>query len=431
VNLTTLEFDGNLIENNYIGIKVAEADTVSITQNEIYDNVYGMYLINASPYIGNNVISRADYGIYTEGSQPTIENNHMSEISEYGIYGEDGDSFRIIDNTLTDSDMMFKDSTIEEVRLKDTHLTKVNTNVLNYELDDTSKMEDLWYVDINVMDEDKDPVYGASILVYDDFDNLISSHVTDIDGNVEDVPLIEKTQYADSETTYNPYHVVVLKDTYKSAANLVPIDEDSTLAVSLDKQSAMSVSTPDSESPLPMLFVVGFIGILGGLGASALVVEAMKFGLLSLFLPLYSRIHKGNVLDQPTRYKILGYIIGNPGAHFGLIKHDLELGNGQLADHIKHLTNAHLIYAKEDGIKKRFYPVGYPKKEEGGHPFSALQEKIFNLIKSDSGISQKTLAKKMGVSRQVAGYHLTKMEKEGVIEKEIVGRETRYYPINN
>jgi parallel beta-helix repeat protein len=430
VNLTVLEFDGNLIENNHIGIMVAEADTVSITQNEIYDNVYGMYLINASPYIGNNVISRADYGIYTEGSQPTIENNYMSEISEYGIYGEDGDSFRILDNTLTDSGMRFKDSTIEEIRLKDTHVTKVNTDVLNYELDSTSKMVDLWFVDINVQDEDKDPVYGATVLVYDDFDNLISSHVTDMDGNVVDVPLIEKTQYADSATLYNPYHVVVLKDTYKSTASLITVDEDSQLAVSLEKQSTIRVSTPSTESPLPMLFVFGFIGILGGLGASALFVEAMKFGLLSLFLPLYSRIHKGNVLDQPTRYKILGYIIGNPGAHFGLIKHDLELGNGQLADHIKHLTNAHLIYSKEDGIKKRFYPVGYPKKEEGGHPFSALQEKILGIVKSNRGISQKKLAKEIGISRQVAGYHLTKMEKEGVIQKKIIGRESRYYPIN-
>jgi biotin operon repressor len=326
--------------------------------------------------------------------------------------------------------MRFKDSTIEEIRLKDTHVTKVNTDVLNYELDSTSKMVDLWFVDINVQDEDKDPVYGATVLVYDDFDNLISSHVTDMDGNVVDVPLIEKTQYADSATLYNPYHVVVLKDTYKSTASLITVDEDSQLAVSLEKQSTIRVSTPSTESPLPMLFVFGFIGILGGLGASALFVEAMKFGLLSLFLPLYSRIHKGNVLDQPTRYKILGYIIGNPGAHFGLIKHDLELGNGQLADHIKHLTNAHLIYSKEDGIKKRFYPVGYPKKEEGGHPFSALQEKILGIVKSNRGISQKKLAKEIGISRQVAGYHLTKMEKEGVIQKKIIGRESRYYPIN-
>jgi predicted transcriptional regulator len=427
VNLTTLEFDGNLIENNYIGIKVAEADTVSITQNELYDNVYGMYLINASPYIGDNIISRADYGIYSVGSQPTISDNVLSEISKYGIYGESGESWNIYNNTLTDSGMMFVDSEIKEIWLKDTALTKVNSEVIESHLDDTSTIQDQWYLDISVSDEAQNPVREASVLIYDSFGNLVFSQVTDSNGAVDDIPLIEKVQDATSTLSYNPYRVAVLKDSYETASSILTVDEDKTLTVSLQKQESIAVVTTDEEFPVSAVLFIGFIGVLGGLGASALFVEAMKFGLIALFLPLYTRINKNNVLDQPTRYKILGYIIGNPGAHYGVIKHDLELGNGQLADHLKHLTNAHLIYSKEDGIKKRFYPVGYPKEERGEHPFSSIQKKILNIIKSNSGISQKKLASEIGVSRQVAGYHLTKMEEEGIIEKEIVGRQSRYY----
>jgi predicted transcriptional regulator len=169
-------------------------------------------------------------------------------------------------------------------------------------------------------------------------------------------------------------------------------------------------------------------GIFFTIGVGTLLTEVGKWALLSLIIPLYSRIKKENVLDQPIRYKIHGYILGNPGSHFGLLKQDLDLPNGQLAHHLNQLTRTNIIYSKADGTKRRFYPMSYPKSKGNEHHFSNLQEKILGIIKENSGISQKKLASEMGISRQVAGYHLTKMEKEGVIAKEVVGRESRYFP---
>jgi parallel beta-helix repeat protein len=428
--LSTLEFDGNVIENSYIGIKVAEASYVSITNNTIINSEYGIYVINASPYIGNNIIRDSEYGIYLHNASPTLFENDISEISEHGIYSDSADSLVIINNALEDTIIFVIDSTIEELWLKDTVLKKINSQINITNLDTTSRIEEAWFLEISVGDEEGNPVEEAAVLIYDVFDGLVSTLSTDHNGEVSSILLPGNFQDYQGTTSYNPYRIVVLKDTFKTASYTITMDEEKTLAISLEKE-AMLVKTTGSEFPWGPVIAVGFIGILGGLGASALLIEAMKFGLLTLFLPLYSRINKSNVLDQPTRYKILGYIIGNPGAHFGLIKHDLELGNGQLADHLRHLTRAHLIYAKEDGIKKRFYPVGYPKREDGEHPFSVIQEKILNIVKSNSGISQKKLASEMGISRQVAGYHLTKMEKEGVIAKEVVGRESRYFPSEN
>jgi parallel beta-helix repeat protein len=428
VNLTTLEFDGNVIEDNYIGIMVAEASTVSLTNNTLTRNEYGIYLINASPYIGNNYISDSRFGIYAENSSSTIIDNIISEISEYGIFAESGDSLNIINNSLIDGRMFFVDSGIAKLWLEDTTLRQVNTVIIDYHLDASSAIEDAWYVQLSVVDEEANAVDDAAVLIYDNQDVLVASKFTDYNGKIESFTLVENIRRASGTTSPNPYHIVVLKERYETGMDNLTLQEDSELVITLEKE-AMVVQTPEGGFPWAMAIAVGMIGTLGAIGGGVLLIEAVKFGLLSLFLPLFSRINKSNVLDQPTRYKILGYIIGNPGAHFGLIKHDLELGNGQLTDHLRHLTNTHLIYSKTDGLKKRFYPVGYPKKEEGEHPFSAIQEKIFNIIKSNSGISQKKVASKIGISRQVAGYHLTKMEKEGVIEKEVVGRETRYYPL--
>ena len=180
--------------------------------------------------------------------------------------------------------------------------------------------------------------------------------------------------------------------------------------------------------PWALVIMVGFIGAIG---ISGLAIEIFKYGWITLFLPLYSRIKKEKMLDQPTRYKIYGYIIGNPGAHFGLIKQELGLPNGQLVHHLRQLKHVHLIYSTEDGIKKRFYPVEFPKPKTDEHYFTKIQEKILGVIKENSGISQKRIASSAGISRQVASYHLTKMEQIGVIKKELEGRESRYYHSGN
>jgi parallel beta-helix repeat protein len=421
--LDTLEFDGNILEDNEIAIMVENASTISITNNKASRNKYGIYLKNASPYIGQNTISDAEYGIYCEDSSPTLSNNVITEITYYGIYAEFADSLIVKDNTLTDSRMLFMDSTIKELYLKDTIATKVNSVVDNYQLDDTSAMEDQWFIRVRVVDEEGNPVEDAGVLIYDVFNTIVSSDITDSEGWIKQTPITVSYQDSTSNTSYNPYRILVMKDSLSSESEK-SIDENTEMVITLESEETM-IKSQDQAFPWALILLLGFIGAIG---IGGLAMEATKYGLLMLFLPLYTRIKKENVLDQPTRYKILGYIIGNPGAHFGLIKHELELGNGQLADHIRHLTRTHLIYSKQDGMKKRFYPTGYPKSEDGETILTEIQEKILGIIKKDSGISQKKVASKIGISRQVAGYHLAKLEREGVIEKEIVGRESRYYP---
>ncbi len=193
-----------------------------------------------------------------------------------------------------------------------------------------------------------------------------------------------------------------------------------------DEVDALFLKRPVAGPVFPIMFFV-IIGSICAIGVGALLTEGGKWAMLSLFLPLYTRLKKEELLDQPTRYKIYGYILGNPGAYFLLMRQVLELGGGQLVYHIKQLEDAKLIYSRVDGAKKRFYPANVPKPKDGSHHFSNIEEKILGIIKDNSGIVQKKLASKMGVSRQVAGYHLTYMTRLGVINKEVDGRKTRYY----
>jgi predicted transcriptional regulator len=215
---------------------------------------------------------------------------------------------------------------------------------------------------------------------------------------------------------------MVVKGSLKSTS-MVTVEEDTDMVISLKGEEG-KIITPGPSIPWGLILLIGFIGAIG---IGGFCIEIVKYGLLVLFLPLYSRISKEKMLDQPTRHRIHGYIIGNPGAHFGLIKQDLGVPNGQLAHHLRQLTRAHLIYSRVDGTRKRFYPVDFPKPKSNQHYLSDAQEKIFGVVEENSGITQKKVASSIGISRQVASYHLTKMEQNGVIKKEIVGRNARYY----
>jgi predicted transcriptional regulator len=193
-----------------------------------------------------------------------------------------------------------------------------------------------------------------------------------------------------------------------------------------DEVDALLYKSPAPESVFP-IFLFIMICSFCAIGVGTLLTEVGKWALISMILPLYTRLKKEELLDQPTRYKIYGYILGNPGAYFLLMRQVLELGSGQLVYHLKQLEDAELIYSRIDGAKKRFYPANVPKPKDGTHHFSDIEEKMLGIIKDNSGIVQKKIAYKMGVSRQVAGYHLTNMARSGVINKEVDGRKTRYY----
>ncbi len=420
--LSTMEFDGNILENNQFAIIVENASTISITNNTASKNKYGVYLINASPNIAQNKISSSDYGIYSERSSPTISQNDISDSSEYGIYSKSGKSLRIINNTMKNSKMIFIDSVIKELWLKDSSITQVNTTIENSFIDDVSSLVVQWSLRIRVVDEKGYPVGSALIIVSDTNDILVSASVTDSDGWIDLIPLTVAYQTGTSTVSYNPYTIKVIKDSLTSTQELT-IEKDTDLVISLSQETPIK-TTSGQKFPWALILMIGFIGAFG---ISALCLEVLKYGIISLFIPLYSRISKEKLLDQPTRYKIYGYIIGNPGAHFGLIKDDLDLGSGQLVYHLKQLEDAHMVYSREDGTKKRFYPADIPRSKKVTPNISDIQEEILGVVEENSGIVQKKIASTIGISRQVAGYHLTKMEQKGLIDKEVVGRETRYY----
>jgi DNA-binding MarR family transcriptional regulator len=188
-------------------------------------------------------------------------------------------------------------------------------------------------------------------------------------------------------------------------------------AASKGEQSIVTkVRMPDTSSPFRIdwmiLFMVGFVGFGIGLAAFLGATEVGYFSLISLFLPLYVRLKKKDVLSHFTRGQIFGYIQANPGTHYNAIIQDLRLHNGVGAYHLQVLEREGFIRSLRDGIYKRFYPATMRIPEKRVH-LSRIQRDIFEVIQKHPGITQTQISRLLDESKQVVNYHVKILEGAG------------------
>jgi predicted transcriptional regulator len=210
-------------------------------------------------------------------------------------------------------------------------------------------------------------------------------------------------------------------------------------ASSTETRSTRSISMQTNvklpESPLPtpwwlsfaFLFLIGFVVVGAGLALFLGLTEIGYYGLLSLFLPLYVRIKKKDVLNHFARGQIYGYIQANPGAHYNAILQDLKMQNGVTAYHLQVLEREGYIKSFRDGMYKRFYPKEMKIEEKKLH-LSHIQKSILHELHRHRGISQKNLAKLLDESKQVINYHVKILENVGLIKCERGSRSTALFP---
>ncbi|UCG70886.1 MAG: winged helix-turn-helix transcriptional regulator [Thermoplasmata archaeon] len=175
-----------------------------------------------------------------------------------------------------------------------------------------------------------------------------------------------------------------------------------------------------------ILLIVGFVSI-AGIGCLIGSTEVGKLALLSIILPLYTRIKKEEVLDNEIRGMIRGYIIANPGDNYNSIKRALGLNNGTLAHHLKVLEKAEIIQSKQDGMFKRFYPAGMRIPHDNGSEISEMQRILLVKIADSPGISQKEIAKLLGMSKGVINYHVKVLHGKQLLQMKKRGRKTHCY----
>jgi len=120
-------------------------------------------------------------------------------------------------------------------------------------------------------------------------------------------------------------------------------------------------SKEDEDTPAYVPFIVsGIIGLsfLGLLGTFYLR-EDLRFLLLSLLTaPLYTKLEKNDILDQPKRQNIYSYIVNKPGSNLTRLHKELPIGYGTIVHHLKVLEREKHIRSKKQMGRKLFFPTG-------------------------------------------------------------------------
>jgi len=163
-------------------------------------------------------------------------------------------------------------------------------------------------------------------------------------------------------------------------------------------------------------------------------IPALQFGLGLVGMVRRRREHDG----EYQRGRIMGYLTANPGVHFRALLGALEMSNGQLTHHLKHLQGEERIWRRKDGRLVRFYPASIQatqNEDELPVPLltpdpNSLQGKILRLLDATENdiinLSQKELSVRLEASQQLISHHLRTLEKFGLVEREKVGMRYRY-----
>ncbi len=102
---------------------------------------------------------------------------------------------------------------------------------------------------------------------------------------------------------------------------------------------------------------------------------------------MYVRLEKEDIENQETRALILGYIIGNPGAHYSKIKKELNLKNGTYDYHLNVLLREKKIKKRNTGMKVRFFPQEFNIGDLSQYENITNKEKKYLLYLRENNLS--------------------------------------------
>ena len=219
----------------------------------------------------------------------------------------------------------------------------------------------------------------------------------------------------------------------------VSINDDSGLITSYQMAQSINVVTPANEPKeatrtfsIPKLnFTRGLFGLsFLGMGYQFRRSENFKYLTFKFFIPLYSRLRKDTLADEPTRQKLLRHIYTEPGTNFTELKERLGLHNGTLSHHIYILENHQMITSQRSGRQRLFFPFGSTNKAKIRTLLitNETQKEIIEIVKDNPGITQSMISKKLNVSRQKINYHVNSLVNNSILNLEKEGRITRLYP---
>ncbi len=284
-------------------------------------------------------------------------------------------------------------------------------------------------------------VCNSSILNSGYTSNLLSINIIVTTDNEESQIIdqigIEELRNGESvviQTTYFPKDEVNFRMGIEISSQGILLNSEQMLnninvvsAIDEQETARNTISTPKFELT-PSVLAISFAGMVFQFRRS----ENFRYLTFKFFIPLYSRLQKDTLADEPTRQKLLSTIYTEPGTNFTLLKEKLGLHNGTLAHHINILENNNMITSHRSGRQRLFFPFGgvLNNKLRTSLITNDTQKEIIAIVKDNPGITQSMVSRNLNISRQKVNYHVNCLSNESILKVEKQGRITRLYPMH-
>jgi predicted transcriptional regulator len=191
----------------------------------------------------------------------------------------------------------------------------------------------------------------------------------------------------------------------------------------VERTFSVTIVTPPVTS-FPLIWIV--LAVTVGIAVSiSWLFEFLRRSFWIPFAVMWARLSHGDILDHKKRGMVVGYLAANPAANFAAIRADLKMAMGTLTYHLWVLEKEGEIKSWRDGRFRRYAPHGH-RVAEMQPRLTDIELLLLQRIRGTSGLTQKELAKDVGVSQPAVSYHINRMAALGVLRVERRGRGKRY-----
>jgi len=193
-----------------------------------------------------------------------------------------------------------------------------------------------------------------------------------------------------------------------------------------DSDTMEIVVTSNPKEGLDLIWLIVLIAIL----FMCAFIGGTEIGRVALLTLLVAPMHGRRTKDKDeaeTRGMIRGFILGNPGECYTSIRQNLGLKNGTLSWHLMKLEKEGIIKSRVQGTRRRYYPKGATIPAENGGELREIEQRLLKAVEEDVGRSVKELAEELGVSSQLALYHIRRLSQKGFVNLERKGLRLRVY----
>jgi len=173
------------------------------------------------------------------------------------------------------------------------------------------------------------------------------------------------------------------------------------------------------------------LGVIIAAALATILFAASEPGRVALMTATTGRMYARKPKDEKDseiRGAILYYVRVHPGDTYMDLKRNLDLNDGAVTYHLARLEKDGLVRSAIRGARKRYYPAQMRVPLENGGELHEIQQRILRVVAASPGMPVSVLAEQLGVSTQLALYHLRKLSQAQRLELGRSGFRLRAYP---